>query len=509
MIRVLIAEDELPLLRGIKNMIESLNPSFRIVKCAKNGKEALEYMKEYPVDVVFTDINMPIMDGLEILKYIAEKGKKITTVIISGYNDFSYAQQAIRYGAKNYLLKPVDKAELSALLKELQEELEESVYEEKNKILTDILFGNSDWTNQCFEEEITALYFCAGALTSYLTEELSPGSDYWVKNNLRRLANKILKNEKRIFCFYGNSLNDMIMILEGTGGKTAEEIALKILEDLDTFLPVTAIYGKALTDPRELKAEFHMLRKEMRKRAVFGESILINREPRQEKYTLEQSQKTVLEFAVKKEQVENIKSVLLEIKEQMKRMRITQKNLEDALKEILIVISKIGSEEQEFELSSLEADVMELIVYSPGLDSVFEDFYILCKGIIQGEQYEGGKEIMKRVDEYIRNHIAGSLTTKMLAAKFGLVAPYLSELFKNYKGETPSQYIQNIRIANAKNLLIAYPDMLAKDVAETVGYGNPLYFSKTFKKNVGVYPSEYRVKNNKQNSKQEEGVEYE
>ena len=76
MIKVLIAEDEIPLLRGIKTMIEKLNPEFSVVMCAHNGKEAITYLKSNRVDVIFTDINMPLADGIEVMDYANEKYQK-------------------------------------------------------------------------------------------------------------------------------------------------------------------------------------------------------------------------------------------------------------------------------------------------------------------------------------------------------------------------------------------------------------------------------------------------
>ena len=99
---------------------------------------------------------------------------------------------------------------------------------------------------------------------------------------------------------------------------------------------------------------------------------------------------------------------------------------------------------------------------------------------------------MPRVETYIREHMTEPITAKELAAEFGLVAPYLGRLFKEYIGYTPAQYIQKLRIERAKYLLSADGDILAKDVAEMVGYPDPAYFSKLFKKKVGVWPSEYK-----------------
>lgn len=136
MIKVLIAEDELPLLRGIKFMIEQTNPHFTVVKTALNGIEAQEYLQEHPVDVVFTDINMPLMNGIELMKFIHENHPHILRVAISGYDDFTYAQQAIHYQVSRYLLKPVVRKDMEELLTFIHQTfLEQKKKEEKDQLL--------------------------------------------------------------------------------------------------------------------------------------------------------------------------------------------------------------------------------------------------------------------------------------------------------------------------------------------------------------------------------------
>ena len=105
MIRTVIAEDEIPLLRGLGQMIEQIDPRFQIVCSAKNGKEALEYLTQHSADVLFTDINMPLLSGLELIAQAQRLDPRLTSVIISGYGEFEYARQAIKLGVKNYLLK--------------------------------------------------------------------------------------------------------------------------------------------------------------------------------------------------------------------------------------------------------------------------------------------------------------------------------------------------------------------------------------------------------------------
>lgn len=124
MIRVLIAEDEPPTLRRMKRMVEEAGLPFSVVATAFDGEEALKKMKEIHCDVVFTDIKMPVMDGLKLMDGIREKHPDCFVVVISGYQDFEYAAHAIRANAVDYLLKPVSQTDLLPVLHRLMEKAE-------------------------------------------------------------------------------------------------------------------------------------------------------------------------------------------------------------------------------------------------------------------------------------------------------------------------------------------------------------------------------------------------
>lgn len=115
-LRVVVAEDEPLILNSIKKKIEAANKNFHVVATAEDGQTALESIAVHSPDILFTDIQMPVMDGIGLIKNVSEKYPKIMIVVISGYNNFKYAQMAIKYGVKEYLLKPVKKAELSETL---------------------------------------------------------------------------------------------------------------------------------------------------------------------------------------------------------------------------------------------------------------------------------------------------------------------------------------------------------------------------------------------------------
>lgn len=117
--RLLIVDDEPVIRRGLVKMAEQHPSSFEDIHTAGNGVQALELIKEYEPSIVFTDIRMPKMDGLELCKQIHEQYEAISTVVISGFGDFAYAQQCLTYGVKHYLLKPVTRPDVHQVLDSL------------------------------------------------------------------------------------------------------------------------------------------------------------------------------------------------------------------------------------------------------------------------------------------------------------------------------------------------------------------------------------------------------
>ena len=126
MIRVLIVEDESPIARELNSLILSIDSSFEIVKHALNGKDAMSYLKTKTIDVVFTDINMPVVDGLALLSHIKEHYPHVLCVILTGFSEFSYAKKAVSLGVMEYLLKPIDVCELTSLLDKLKAQINAS-----------------------------------------------------------------------------------------------------------------------------------------------------------------------------------------------------------------------------------------------------------------------------------------------------------------------------------------------------------------------------------------------
>ena len=122
--KILIVEDEPLISTLIRSILEEGVTSAQVIGEAVNGRQALQMIAERKPDIVLTDINLPILSGLQVIQQARESGFPGKFVVISGYNEFSYVQQALRFGVDDYLLKPIDDEELCRLVTNLTEELD-------------------------------------------------------------------------------------------------------------------------------------------------------------------------------------------------------------------------------------------------------------------------------------------------------------------------------------------------------------------------------------------------
>ena len=131
MIKLIIADDEELIKKRLIQCIAWEEMGYEVTAEASDGEELLEKIKEYNPDVVLTDIKMPVMDGIEVANAVREMGIKTEFVIISGYDDFMYAQKGIEAGVFSYILKPIDKLRLVEIFKKLATKLNSGVVNSK------------------------------------------------------------------------------------------------------------------------------------------------------------------------------------------------------------------------------------------------------------------------------------------------------------------------------------------------------------------------------------------
>ena len=191
MLNIMIVEDEPPIARSLKSMIEALNPAFCVLWLARNGRDALYQLEQVqePVDILFTDIRMPVMDGLTLMQEVSQRYPTIALVVLSGYQDFNYVKHAMICKAIDYLLKPVSRDELSALLTLLNKKISKQRRDELNHNIQLLLDGAPVSAIRLAHrhKEYCVLLICAGAFPSFSSDYLLPGRQLWDDINLNTL----------------------------------------------------------------------------------------------------------------------------------------------------------------------------------------------------------------------------------------------------------------------------------------------------------------------------------
>jgi two-component system, response regulator YesN len=144
MYNLVIADDEYEIRNGLVNFFPWGDLGFEVIGQASNGKEALELISEGNADVLLCDIQMPIMTGIEVIKEIYQQNSPVLTIFLSGYQDFQYAQSAIKYGVKNYILKPTKFSELTEAFTTIKKELDQRIPVRSQTLLTSTTNGGDD-----------------------------------------------------------------------------------------------------------------------------------------------------------------------------------------------------------------------------------------------------------------------------------------------------------------------------------------------------------------------------
>jgi two-component system response regulator YesN len=204
---VMIVEDEVLQRENISRKISSYSPSFSVVKEAGDGEEALAFLSENSVDIVFTDIVMPGMNGMDFLAKATALYSDIKFVILSGYSEFKYAQLALKYGVKDYLLKPVMKDEIYAVLTRLSCE-QDIMFEPQKEINMRALFSSKiqpGLVGNFKSDRFHVALICIGNYVSNYryTQDFEDAFDsFWSALDIKRLAEGIADEMGlcRIYC---------------------------------------------------------------------------------------------------------------------------------------------------------------------------------------------------------------------------------------------------------------------------------------------------------------------
>lgn len=384
------------------------------------------------------------------------------------------------------MLKPIAKDELAAILKHILGCFESSKLNLEMNRLQNAVYHVKQENIQ--EEKVQIAYACAGPFIKEGLEESVAECDFWKQVDVEQVASDMLPGDLHIYCFEKNQANERIILLVMKTEINMQDFSRQFVAVMgQKNIPVTVAYNQARIGLKEISSVSRMLRRCIQKNIIVGRgsfSCIQDEEKKRDTNNL-----SLPTFGIVGKSAE---LALKQFDSFMKDGIVRQEECRKWLSTLLCYFMPEFRDEDNN--SQLEEMIANLFLYSANTSELSQNLRRMLdeKKIYKKENTTA--DIMEEVESYIRKHMPEAVTATELAERFGLVAPYLSKLFKEYSGYTPAQYLQKIRLDQAKKLLESEQNYLAKDVAEMVGYPNPLYFSKVFKKNIGIYPSEYRKK---------------
>lgn len=484
---VLVVEDEKLIRQGIKTMIQRSGvPVEMIIEC-NNGEAALEVIKEQQVDVMFTDIRMPKMDGIELVKRMQFCEHVPLTVAISGYDDFSYAVEMMRGGVREYILKPVEREKIVSILKKLNEEVENT----KKQEITKQKFGYQQLKHLMLfpgttEEELAMI---EAQYANQFVWELD-GKNYVVCcQNIK--GDRMISQESYTY------LND----IDGNDIFIIEEEKLSALLGNELCQGYVGISGRH-QGIRELRTAY-LEALEMRKKA-FCRNMQYVEYGKETEHIPEGLCADAQKLTGAEARMQRVQMIGTDRKEEtlriwrqfffeVKKGRIDEKVYEECMKDFFAEERKTyrsiveGEEELLTEMENLFSDDCILI---------YEEKMIQYISGVQEQilgQFDANKNRykMQQAVEYIDKNYAGNLNMAVVSNYLSMNYSLFSYSFKQYTGSNFVNYLKDIRMKEAKRLL-AETDMRIIEISRAVGYENEKHFMKIFKNSYGVSPSEYR-----------------
>lgn len=526
--KVAIADDEGMVCVVIQRSIMWDELNLELVGIAHNGEELLDVIQAYKPDIVITDINMPGFNGLEIIELVKKKNIPCKFIVVSGYRQFEYAQKALRYNVEDYLLKPIDAQELNnALSKSVaailsEHNTDESEVQSKNKkdkdnlrrmFLNNILDKELPLDNKSVEEEYGIIFedgiYQGIQIKLDLAGEMADMADdnESIQNKIMSIFTNLFEkkckeilmdgNFERIWIgIYYDSCVDAEMIV------TFQEFFeyAKNVADLFINLKITIGIGKRYHTLSDFPKSFQEADEAVNFRMVYGADQVLYWDKLQlpmRRYNaagLERIRNQLIsDFEILN--IENFKRYISELFF-MSRMSCHATEMV----ELCFLIEKaffefehqlgIEIEQEELCRKEIKRKIKNAVTINELRDSVMEPIIKIMKQLVEKIQSQNRKPIREAL-EYIEKHYMETIRLEDIADAVNLNPAYFSTIFKKETGENFLDYVHLYRINIAKDMLRNHNRSII-DIAMSVGYNDAKYFSKVFKKYIGIKPSDYR-----------------
>jgi len=537
MYKLLIVDDEALVRDAIKEQMNWEQLGFECIGDCEDGLEALEFIKHNKPDVVLTDIGMPFMNGIELTRELALNEPKVKVIILTGYDDFDFAQQALKLQAADYILKPVTSAELEVIIRRVGSELDvERRKSHDNELLKQQLTDNLPLLKEMFLERLVtskmtrkqleerSSYFQIkwnGPLVIELAIDvdefsISEPSTLFDQDLLRfgvfNIAQEITAKYSGTAIFRDRE-NHVLILLSGEDSEYLQELAMLAAEEIHhavtSYLCIKISIGIGNTSSREENASLahRSALSALEYRFVIGINEIIRisdmeQRQRPELFSVvswESELITKLKTCSAQDMNDWMMKLFATFREHVFPIDVCYIYLHRIVLTIVHTLYEIDSNSSQVcgEAKNL---ILEMNRFST-LDEIEDWMKQFCEKVVviiqSMREDQSARQITMAIDYVKQHYMKPELSLKSVCKYVSMSSSYFSTLFKQYSGRSFVEFVTNERIEKAKELL-NLTSMKSYEIAYAVGYSDPHYFSGAFKKHTGDTPTEFRTKMNLQ-----------
>lgn len=471
---LLIAEDEKMIRSGLKAMVKRSGAKVEEILECQNGEEALAIIEKQKVDVLFTDIRMPKMDGLALLNELNGRGDSPEIVVISGYDDFSYAVEALKCGAREYILKPVNREDIYKIMNNL-----EALIEEKNKVVEKL-----EAIEDIVEQQIKYILLNPSITNSELKSFEQSFESHWINSE-----------DYQVFC-----LHEQVGLPEGAETILCEieDHYVVICTEKEISLLEESLSEKSIGLSSRYKGAMHL-------RIAYEQALLArkyaymmnlpclryNDVPIKQNTKIDSKAVTRLIQLVGTERYEELGETFDSILGENMIHKMLYKDFEDLMRKLTeSILEYYGSVINPTDFRSIK-HFYKFDTYKSYKEHLKRYILVLNDKIHDTHERNKNNTQMKEAVDYIYENYDKDLNMAMVSNYISMNYSCFSQTFKEYTGMNFVNYIKEVRINKAKELLQDTNKKVA-EIGYEVGYENEKHFMKVFKSVTGISPTEYR-----------------
>ena len=499
MMNILIADDEKIEREGIRYLL-SLEKGERRIFEAANGKQAMQILRTENIDMILTAIKMPVMDGLELARRAKELFPEIRIVIFSGYNDFTFAQEAIRYGVTDYILKPVDPDNFHEIIEKAENNIRDRQAEENREIRRQNFLQQYFLQNYLYSGKKEILekagefvdldkwngWHCAILIetdTAFFdtAEENFPGE---LQKELRRDFFYLNLNERQSLLLFQDVYCDYLLVANHLYTFLKRNYMVRI------YLSVSRKFDGCECLPEILG----QLEQQMEEKFYHPEKHIFSCEEEELKMVAGEVQDSQLMQMISEDISRKDTEQLWKHFECLKEKYSSNTQFSAMYIKFVFsnVIQELFQENQFADEHRLEQEIDRLYSCGNIMDilKVTEDNIREYEKFLERSMSESRNEVAA-VKNYIYQHYGEDLNLEMLAEKVYLSSGYLSFIFKKETGMNLNRFIKVFRMEKAGEFLHD-TNMKVAQISEKVGFANVSYFCRSFREYYGCSPESYR-----------------